>query len=72
MRNSDSDEFVCRQRALKQDVRPLTPVTKPDIMASVDQNIAMGIVLLLTIKNYWSTDAILSHLCGSTAIFPYC
>ena len=45
----------------KGDTRPFTPINKAEFMAFVGINIAMGVVSLPAIRNYWSSDKILAH-----------
>ena len=53
--------YATQQRALKGDTRPFTPINKTELMAFIGINIAMGIVSLPAIRNYWSTNEILAH-----------
>lgn len=58
---AQSNLYADQQRAAKNDQTPWTPITKEELMAFVGINIAMGIVSLPTMDDYWSTDPILSH-----------
>ena len=53
--------YGSQQRALKGDTRPFTPITKTELMAFIGINIAMGIVSLPVLRNYWTNDVVLSH-----------
>ena len=53
--------YATQEKAKKGDTKPWTPITKPELMAFIGMNIAMGIVSLPTLKQYWSTDQILGH-----------
>ena len=46
---------------LKKATSPFIPFTVSEIVAFVGIVIAMGVVCLPTLHDYWSTDAILSH-----------
>ena len=50
-----------QQSAAKNHTSPWKPVTKDELMAFIPMNIAMGIVSLPKLDQYWSTDPILSH-----------
>ena len=50
-----------KQSAAKNHTSPWKPVTKDELMAFIPMNIAMGIVSLPKLDQYWSTDPILSH-----------
>ena len=53
--HSTADKSVCtQQRALKGDTRPFTPINKAELMAFIGLNIAMGIVSLPAIRNWWN------------------
>lgn len=53
--------YADQQRALKGDTTSFVPITKPELMAFIGINIAMGVVSLPNLKHYWTTDPILSH-----------
>ena len=42
-------------------VSPWAPITKEELLAFIGHNIAMGVVSLPSIHDYWSTDIIRSH-----------
>ena len=54
-----SNLYATQQRTLKQHSLPWNPITKVELMAYMGINIAMGIVSLPAIKNYWMKDALL-------------
>ena len=53
--------YAIQQREEKNNFNLWSPVTKEELMAFVGLNIAMGIISLPSIDDYWSTDPILSH-----------
>ena len=53
--------YATQQRALKNITKPWNPVTKPELMAFIGLNIAMGIVKLPELRNYWTTNPIIGH-----------
>jgi len=60
--------YANQQRALKGDTSAFTPITKAELMAFIGINIAMGVVSLPQLKQYWTTDPILSHGWFSTVM----
>ena len=58
---AQSNLYADQQRAAKDDQSPWTPITKEELMAFIGINIAMGIISLPTMDDYWSTDPVLSH-----------
>ena len=76
--HSTADKSVCtQQRALKGDTRPFTPINKAELMAFIGLNIAMGIVSLPAIRNWWNLGTpLVSHsneqksFYGSSAKLP--
>ena len=53
--------YADQQRATKNDTSRWTPISKEELMAFIGINIAMGIVSLPTLDDYWSSDPILTH-----------
>ena len=53
--------YADQQREAQNDTSMWTPISKEELMAFVGINIAMGIVSLPTLNDYWSTDPILAH-----------
>lgn len=53
--------YANQQREAQNDTSVWTPISKEELMAFVGINIAMGIVSLPTLNDYWSTDPILTH-----------
>lgn len=58
---TQSNIYANQQRAATNDISPWTPITKEEMYAFVGVNIAMGVVSLPAIDNYWSTNPILVH-----------
>ena len=57
----ETNRYAIQQREEKNNFNLCSPVTKEELMAFVGPNIAMGIISLPSIDDYWSTDPILSH-----------
>ena len=57
----ETNRYAQQQRAKKNDTTQWSPLSKEELMAFIGINIAMGIVSLHSLDNYWSTDPILSH-----------
>ncbi len=53
--------YASQQRTAKQDIRPWKPVTMVELMAYVGLNIAMGIVSLPALRDYWTKDPVVGH-----------
>ena len=53
--------YANQQRARKNDTRLFVPITKSKLMAFIGMNIAMGIISLPGIKDYWSHQPTLKH-----------
>ena len=53
--------YADQQREAQNDTSMWTPISKKELMAFVGINIAMGIISLPTLNDYWSTDPILAH-----------
>lgn len=53
--------YAEQQRAIHNDTSMWNPITLDKLMAFIGLTIAMGIVSLLSLNNYWYTDPILSH-----------
>lgn len=53
--------YADQQRAKRRDTTAFMPITKVELMAFVGINIAMGIISLPNLKDYWTVDPILSH-----------
>lgn len=58
---AQSNLYADQQRSAKHDQSPWTPISKEELMAFIGINIAMGVVSLPSMDDYWSTDPILSH-----------
>ena len=57
----ETNRYAIQQREEKNNFNLWSPVTKEELMAFVGLNIAIGIISLPSIEDYWSTDPILSH-----------
>ena len=53
--------YADQQRASKNDNSHFDPIIKEELLAFIGINIAMGVVSLPSIDNYWSTSPILTH-----------
>ena len=53
--------YADQQRATKNNTSQWTPISKEELMAFIGINIAMGIVFLPTLDDYWSSDPIVAH-----------
>ena len=53
--------YANQEREAHNDTTPLTPISREELMAFIGINIAMGIISLPTLNDYWSTDPILAH-----------
>ena len=53
--------YADQQRAAQGENRPWTPIIKEEFLAFLGMNIAMGVISLHSIDDYWSIDAIISH-----------
>ena len=58
--------YADQQQARKNDTRPFVPISKCEMMAFIGINIAMGIISLPQVRDYWSSDPILKHKWFST------
>lgn len=58
---AQSNLYANQQRMAKNDHSPWTQITKEELMAFIGINIAMGLISLPSMDDYWSTDPILSH-----------
>ena len=50
--------YATQQRAASADTRPWTPIAKEELVALIGFNIAMGVISLPSLHEYWSTDVI--------------
>ncbi len=57
----ETNRYADQQRALKNDGSSWNPITREELMAFIGVNIAMGIISLPCLDDYWSTDPILCH-----------
>ena len=53
--------YAEQQRVAKGDTSPWSPISKEELLAFIGLNIAMGIISLPSLDDYWSTDIIRSH-----------
>ena len=53
--------YATQQRALKNITKPWNPVSKQELLAFIGLNVAMEIVKLPELRNYWSTNTIVSY-----------
>ena len=58
---AQSNLYAQQQRAAKNDTSPWKPITKDELMVYIGMNIAMGVISLPKLDQYWSTDPILPH-----------
>ena len=58
---TQSNLYAEQQRAAKKDTKPWTPITKEELVAFIGVNIAMGVISLPGVKEYWSSNPIISH-----------
>ena len=58
---TETNQYAHQQRTLKNDTSPWNPVSREELMAFIGINIAMGIISLPCVDDYWSTDPILCH-----------
>ena len=56
-----SNLYANQERRIRADTSPWAPITKEELLAFIGLNIAMGVVSLPSIHDYWSTDIIRSH-----------
>ena len=53
--------YATQQKALKNITKPWNPVSKQEVLAFIGLNIAIEIVKLLELRNYWTTNPIVSY-----------
>ena len=58
---TQSNLYAEQQRAAKNDNSPWIPISKEELVAFIGVNIAMGVVSLPNINEYWSSNPIISH-----------
>ena len=64
----ESNRYAEQQRALKNDTSEWNPICKEELMAFIGINIAMGIISLPSLDDYWSTDPILGSMLSCLVI----
>ena len=64
--------YADQQRAAKQDHSLWDPIRMEELLAFIGINIAMDIVSLPSLEDYWSTDPILSHAWFRTIMSRNC
>ena len=58
---TQSNLYAEQQRVANNDNSPWSPITKEELMAFIGVVVAMGVVQLPAVDNYWSIDPILTH-----------
>lgn len=58
---TQSNLYANQQRTAKNNCSPWTPIGHTEFMAFIGMNIAMGIIPLPSLDEYWSTDPIMAH-----------
>lgn len=58
---TQSNLYAEQQRDAKNDNSPWSPITKEELMAFIGVVVAMGVVQLPSVDDYWSINPILTH-----------
>ena len=57
----ETNRYACQERSAQNHLSPWSEVAREDILAFISMNIAMGIISLPSIRDYWSNEPLMAH-----------